>query len=166
LGHEASRRTGPDKIGTRCWDRMQFASSLSKTCINESWKPASPNFTEIIVRTQKAYYVVFASRDGTIYLVNETRKPRKTKYSPRPKIDEDGICTLYVEKDVQVKDLPDWMKSVWHTALATTLNAKRILRQQIEPRLDRIERTLQTIQERIGTLEQKIDRLIAKREAD
>jgi hypothetical protein len=118
------------------------------------------------VRTQKAYYRVFALKDGTIYLVIPSRKPRKTKYSSPPKIDADGICTWFIDNKVEPRDLPEWQCGAWHTNVATCLNVKRIVRQQLEPRLDRIEQEVQTLREHLGRIEQKIDQLLAKQETD
>jgi hypothetical protein len=87
------------------------------------------------MRSTQVYYSVFTLKDGTVYLVLPVRKPRKTRYSRAPKIDEDGICQRFIEKKVEVKDLPDWAKGAWHTALSTCLNVKRIVREQVEARL-------------------------------
>jgi hypothetical protein len=118
------------------------------------------------VRTQKVYYTVFGLKDGTVYLANLTRKPRKTKYSSRPQIDEDGICRWYIEKEVVPKDLPDWAKGAWHTALAPCLNVKRIVRQQVEPRLEPIEREVHVLRAQMERVEKNIDRLLSRAKDD
>jgi len=113
------------------------------------------------VRTQNVYYKVFALKDGTVYFVSVSRKPRKTKYGPRPQIDEEGICTWFIEKD-RPSDITDWAKGAWHSAVATCLNVKRIVRLQIQPRFDRIEVEVQTLREQMERLEKKIDRLLSR----
>lgn len=64
---------------------------------------------EIIVRTRKVYYKVFALKDGTVYFVSLSRKPRKTKHGPRIQIDDEGICTWFIEKGRE-EHLTDWAK--------------------------------------------------------
>ena len=91
------------------------------------------------MRSKKVYYMVFGLKDGTVFGVLPVRKPRKTKYSPAPKIDADGVCRFFVE-DVVPRDLPDWEKSAFHTAIATALNVRRILREQLTGRLDALEK--------------------------
>jgi hypothetical protein len=114
------------------------------------------------VRMQKAYFSVFALKDGTIYLVNPTRRPRKTKYSSAPRIDEDGICNWYLEKEVLPRDMVDWLKGSFHSTVATSFNVKRIVRQQVERRLDRVESDLHALREQLGRIESKIDDLLAR----
>jgi hypothetical protein len=116
---------------------------------------------EMIVRTQPVYYKVFALKDGTVYFVSLSRKPRKTKHGPRPEIDEEGICTWFIEKE-RPSDITDWAKGAWHTAVATTLSVKRIVRLQVQPRLDRIEGDVQALGEQMKRLENKIDQLLSR----
>jgi hypothetical protein len=126
----------------------------------ESFRPSVS--AERIMNTQKAYYSVFALKDGTIYLAIQTRKPRQTKNSGHLKNDEDGIHNWYVEKEMP-KGLNDCGKGTLHTSLATCLNVKSIVRQQVEPRLDRIERETRTLREQMERVEQKIDALLSNR---
>jgi hypothetical protein len=124
-------------------------------------EPSYPVLVEKAVRTKKAHYDVFALKDGTIYLVFPTRKPRKTKYSSEPKIDEDGICDWFINNDVEPNNMHDWARGAWHASAATCLNVKRIVRQQLERRLDRVEQEVQALRQQMGRVEQKIDQLLA-----
>lgn len=112
------------------------------------------------MRLQKVYYKVFALKDGTVFYVSVSRKPRQTRHGPRVQIDEEGVCTWYVETDCP-EGATDWAKGTWHTAIATSLNVKRIVRQQIQPRFDQIEKDVLALRAQIGDLEKKIDRLIS-----
>ena len=80
------------------------------------------------------YYSVHALKDETIWFAVPTRKPRKTKNSPAPNIDEDGIHNWYLEKtnDDEPSGLTDWGKALRHVCVAMTLNVKRIIRQKVE----------------------------------
>jgi hypothetical protein len=113
------------------------------------------------VRSKKTYYSVIATKDGTICYAFETRKPRKTKNSPSPRIDEDGIWRWSNQSAEEVRDFTDWGKGVFHSAVVTTLNVKRIVRHQIEPRLDRLEQQIEILSEQMNCLETKIDRLLS-----
>jgi hypothetical protein len=114
---------------------------------------------EEVVRLQKAYFSVFALKDGTIYLVNATRKPRKTKHSSAPRIDEDGIYNWYLEKEVVPKDMVDWLKGSFHSTVSTCLNVKRIVRQQVEPKLGQLAQDLRLLREQLERIEAKMDTL-------
>lgn len=87
---------------------------------------------------KKVYYNAHALQDGMIYFVTPTRKPRKTRTHGEPQIDEDGIYRWYLDKpeDDERLHFTDWGKGVWQTCAAMTLNMKRIIRQQVEGRLD------------------------------
>jgi len=113
------------------------------------------------MRVQQAYYSVFALKDGTVYLALPVRKPRKTKYSSAPKIDEEGVCNWNIEREVVPKDLPDWAKGAWHAAVSTCLNVKRIVREQVAQRLDRVDQQVQELRQQLDRLEHKIDSLLS-----
>jgi hypothetical protein len=112
------------------------------------------------VRCQRAYYSVHATKDGTICLALETRKPRKTKGPRPPQIDDDGIWRWFDQSGEEVRKFTDWGKGVHHTAVVTRLNVKLIVRQQIEPRLDRVEQQIKTLSDHRNIVENKIDRLL------
>jgi hypothetical protein len=114
------------------------------------------------VRSQKAYYSVLATKDGTICFAFRTRKPRKTKGSRAPRIDEDGIWRWSDQSDEEVRSFTDWGKGVFHTAVVTQLNMKRILRHQIEPRLEQVEQQIKTLSEQMKRIESKIDRVLTE----
>ena len=112
------------------------------------------------MRSQKAYYSVRAAKDDTICFAHATRKPRKTKGSRPPRIDEDGIWQWSHQSDEEVRTFTDWGKGVHHTAVVTRLNVKRIVREQIEPRLERLEQQIKTLSEQMNRVESKIDRFL------
>ncbi len=113
------------------------------------------------MKTKKVYYRVQALQDGTITLAMPERKPRRTRSSD-PKIDEDGIFFWgwHEEKDDEPSRFTDWAKGVWYTCVATALNMKRIVRQQVEGRLDSQQQEIAAIREQLTRMEEKLDRLL------
>ena len=112
------------------------------------------------MRKRKAYYTVFALRDGTIHAVSQTRKPRKSSARPRPRIDEDGVHTWYMDNMVSAKDIAEWMRGSYHSTVATCLNTKRIVRERVESRLDEADERMGAMQEQLDRMEGKMDRVL------
>lgn len=109
------------------------------------------------MRVRKAYYSVHALRDGTIWLVFETRKPTRHKHCREPRIDEDGIHDwFFTEKEEEVNRLSDWGKGVFYTSVATCLNMRRITREQVTRRLDRIEERIAGLQAQLGQVLERL----------
>lgn len=98
-------------------------------------------------KPKRAYFSVHALRDGTICFAFPTRKPRKTKHQ-KPDIDEDGIHNWYVD-DEAPENMTDWAKGVHQGAIVNVLNFKRILRQQVESKLDDVLQRLAQVEERL-----------------
>jgi hypothetical protein len=113
------------------------------------------------MKTKKVYYRVQALQDGTITIAMPERKPRKTRSSD-PQIDEDGIFFWgwHEEKDDEPSRFTDWAKGVCYTCVATALNVKRIVRQQVEARLDVQQQEIASIHEQLTRIEEKLDRLL------
>jgi hypothetical protein len=97
------------------------------------------------------YFSVHALRDGTIWLALQGRKPSKKN---KPVIDEDGIYQWFLDEP-DAKTLPDWGKGILQMAITTNLNVKRIVRQQVENKLDLILEKLVSIEQRLGRLERE-----------
>jgi hypothetical protein len=109
------------------------------------------------VRVRKTYYSVHALRDGTIWLAFETRKPMRRKRCREPKIDEDGVHSWFLtEKEEEVDRLSDWGKGVFHTSVAVGLNMRRITREHVTTRLDRIEKRMAGLQEQLGQVLERL----------
>ncbi len=110
---------------------------------------------------KKVYYRAHAVQDGTIYFVVPTRKPRKTRLHGKPEIDEDGVYSWFLEKpeDEERSHFTDWAKGVWQTCVAMTLNIKRTIRQQVEPKLDAQQHKIDAMSEQLKRIEEKLDQL-------
>jgi len=107
------------------------------------------------LKRKKAHYSVHALRDGTIWLAVLTRKPRKKPHQ-KLEIDEDGIHTWYLDEEIP-HNMTDWARSVRYSTVATALNFRRTIREQIEPKLDEIMRQLAGIEERLTQMEKNTD---------
>jgi len=109
------------------------------------------------MRVRKAYYSVHALRDGTIWLAFENRKPTRHKRCREARIDEDGIHDwFFTEKEEEVNRLSDWGKGVFHTSVAMCLNMRRITREHVTTRLDRIEESIAGLQEQLGQILERL----------
>lgn len=88
---------------------------------------------------QKTYYSVFAVRDGTIWHASTRRKPGGM---PPSDIDADGVFNTFVGKLGEEDQYTPVAKVVRGGTLATCLNLKRVLRNQVERRLAAIAQQL------------------------
>jgi hypothetical protein len=107
-----------------------------------------------------AYFSVHALRDGTIWLALQGRKPSKRQ---NPQIDEDGIYQWMLDEENPIQ-FADWGKCLFHTAVATSLNMKRIVRKQVETKLDLILSRLDEIHQRLERLEAQSGRSAGNRQ--
>jgi hypothetical protein len=81
------------------------------------------------MKTKKVYSTVFGLKDGTAFSALPVRNARKTKPSAAPKVDAEGVSQSYAGDEVVPADVPDRQRVTSHTAVATALNVKRILRE-------------------------------------
>jgi hypothetical protein len=102
-------------------------------------------------KKRPAYYSVHALRDGTIWFAVQGRKPSK---KGKPIIDEDGIYQWFLD-EAHSASLADWGKCLRLSAVAMSLNTKRIVRQQVETKLELILEKLVSIEQRLNRLELK-----------
>ena len=106
-------------------------------------------------RPQMQYYSVHALKDGTIWLATDTTLPRRQKGVRPPQVDQDGIWQVWIEGSDSDRPYVDWVKGAREASVATCLNMRRVLRSQIEPKIDAIHAQLKQ-------LEGKVDQLLAR----
>jgi hypothetical protein len=111
-------------------------------------------------KPKNAYYSVHALRDGTIVLAVPTRKPTKTKES-KPSIVDDGIWRWFLEDGDTPNRFGDRGKVAWYSAVTNSLNTRRVIRQQVEPKLVELIDRVEAMQKQINRLEEKIDAIAA-----
>jgi hypothetical protein len=100
-------------------------------------------------RQRPAYFTVHALRDGTIWLAVQGRRPSKKKC---PHVDEDGIYKWRLDES-DPGNFTESGKALRHLALVNLLNNKRLIRQQVEKKLDLILEKLTVIEQRLDRLE-------------
>ncbi len=108
------------------------------------------------MRPKTAYYWVWALKDGTIVWANQTRKPSKGT-PDAARIDEDGIYRWTIEKTENFARISDWGKAAWHGAVANRLNLKRLIREEVQSRLDSLGAQLDDLAQSLGRIEQKLN---------
>jgi hypothetical protein len=112
------------------------------------------------MRLHKVYYSVFALKDGTVLVACPTRKPPQKRGSRGPRIEEEGICKWFPEKWERLDQMSDRQWTAFQSVVATCLNTKRIIRTRVESRFDVLDQKLNEVQEELGNLESKLDRLL------
>ncbi|HOW71085.1 MAG TPA: hypothetical protein PKY77_10830 [Phycisphaerae bacterium] len=105
---------------------------------------------------QKAYYSVFGLKDGIVWLATQQRKPVRSRTWGRPQIDEDGIYSWFVDKVGDGENMTDQAKVAKGTTIATCLNMKRVVREQVEPRLAALAQQVSALRVQLNRIEQKL----------
>jgi hypothetical protein len=99
------------------------------------------------LRPDKVYFKAFVLKDGTVLVGMPSRKPGpKTLKNFRSKIDEDGIWWNIEESYKELEHYGHDAKLLVHSTIATSLNLRRIVREQITPRINRLEERLSAIE--------------------
>lgn len=107
-------------------------------------------------RKRPVNFWVQALRDGTIVYAGAMRRPYHKKGTPKRFVDEDG-CFGWSQFGVQrLADLTDPQRIIAVLSMTQMLNTKKLLRAEVEARLERIEKQLETIAA-------KLDRIVLPR---
>ena len=101
------------------------------------------------MRTAQVYYRVSALKDGTILVGIPARKPVKKKHMPRERIDPEGIFCWWEEN---ADNIAHWTTNPFGT-IANCLNFKRLLRIQVEGRLDKLETQMAGLRDQLSRIE-------------
>ena len=112
---------------------------------------------------QKTYYSVFAVRDGTIWHASTRRKPGGM---PPGDIDADGLFNTFVEKLGEEDQYTPVAKVVRGGTLATCLNLKRVLRNQVEVRLTAMAQQLIDLKAQADRIEAALQKLATAASGD
>ncbi len=86
--------------------------------------------------TGQVHYTCSALKDGTILVAVPKRKPLKKGLYKGERIDEDGISRWSVETTRDYRNMREWPRGDPYEVIANCLNMKRVVRRQVEPRLD------------------------------
>jgi hypothetical protein len=116
----------------------------------EGIKLAPTAHKEIQLRRDNVYFKAFVLKDGTVLLGVPSRKPGpKTLKNFRSKIDHDGVWWNIEESYKQIEDYTQEARLIVHSTIATSLNLRRIIREQVTARLNRLEEKLAAIEARL-----------------
>lgn len=96
-------------------------------------------------RKRPVNYWVQALRDGTIVFAAAQRRPYHKKGTPKPFIDEDGCFAWSRFHQPVLAKLTDAQRIIAVLSMTQNLNTKKLLREQVEARLKRIERQLEAV---------------------
>jgi hypothetical protein len=103
-------------------------------------------------RTRPVNFWVQALRDGTIVFAAAQRRPYPKKGRPKPFIDEDGCFGWSLFDVPRLADLTDAQRIIAVLSMKQKLNTKKLLREQVEARLERIEKQLEAVMVRLDRL--------------
>lgn len=104
------------------------------------------------MRRQAAFYQVFAVKDGIIWHATQTAKPSGIGRRGGPRPDEDGIHLWHLDDLRTHEPFTPIAKVVSAATIASCLNVKRALREQVEQRLERIQQQLEVVLSRLDGL--------------
>src|SRR3954466_15487898 len=109
------------------------------------------------MKTKTAYYAAFGLKDGTVYTVLPIRKPEDSQHGRATPPDPEGICNFNIEDGEKARDMPDWLRTTFHTTIATSLNIRKLAREQVVSVLGRLESKLATVQEQLDRVLKRLD---------
>jgi hypothetical protein len=89
------------------------------------------------------------------------------KHGPAPKIDPEGVCRFNAQDELVPSRMTECHRIVFHTAVATAINVRRIVREQVAGRLEALEKAVADTHEQLARIERKLDQLLqASADAD
>jgi len=103
-------------------------------------------------RKRPVNFWVQALRDGTIVFAAAQRRPYHKKGRPKQFIDEDGCFGWSLFDQPVLAKLTDTQRIIAVLSMTQNLNTKKMLRKQVEARLERIEKQLETVVATLGRI--------------
>ena len=101
-------------------------------------------------RLRPVNYNVCALKDGTIVACHTARRPYSRRNHPKPFVDKDG-CFGWIEADGSYPGrLPDTQRIILMLSMTQRLNTKKLLHDQVERRLQRMEAKLDALMNSIA----------------
>lgn len=96
-------------------------------------------------RKRPVTFWVQALKDGTIVFAAAQRRPYHKKGTPKPFVDEDGCFGWSLFDQPVLAELTDTQRIIAVLSMTQKLNTKKLLREQVEARLDRLEARVEEI---------------------
>lgn len=113
---------------------------------NDPWHVADFRPPPRRPRLRPCFYMVQALKDGTICFVSESRKPYTKRGTKGKFIDVDGCFGSWDCDGTYPAKQTDANRIILMTAIANRLNTKKVVREMVSERLDRIEQRLEAIE--------------------
>lgn len=126
--------------------------------MTDDLEPTDQEFAALMRRTygrprkRPVNFWVQALRDGTIVFAAAQRRPYHKKGTPKRFIDEDGCFGWSLFDVPRLADLTDAQRIIAVLSMTQKLNTKKMLREQVEARLERIEKQLEAVIVRLDRL--------------
>jgi hypothetical protein len=106
----------------------------------------------------KTYFKVFCLKDRTPFMALPTRKPlEKTLNSWGEQIDEDGVWRWLPHDDKELDRFIDTARHLTYATIANSINMKRAIRTQAEPKLNALIKQVAAIKEQLDRMERKMN---------
>lgn len=119
--------------------------------MTDDLEPADKKFASLMrrmygrPRKRPVNFWVQALRDGTIVFASSQRRPYHKKGRPKQFIDEDGCFGWSLFDQPVLAKLTDTQRIIAVLSMTQMLNTKKLLREQVESRLERIEKQLEAV---------------------
>lgn len=84
-------------------------------------------------------------RDGKIVFAAAQRRPYHKRGAPKPFVDEDGCFDWSLFDVPRLADLTDAQRIIAVLSMTQKLNTKKLFKEQVEARLERIEKQLEAV---------------------
>jgi hypothetical protein len=108
-------------------------------------------------RDRRAYFKTFELANGTALLAIPMRKPHpKSIHMGIRRMDEDGVCWVFAEDYADIEAYTQQARHFIHSTIATSINVKRAIRQQVEPKLDALNRNVAALAEQLRRIERML----------
>ena len=147
------------KETTFCWQ-----SSHADDLAHANWRQRIfvGNMSRMSKRDRKAYFKTFELTNGTALLAIPMRKPHpKSVKIGISRMDEDGVCWVFTDDYNDIEGYTQETRNFIHSTLATSINVKRAIRQQVEPKLDAPSRNVAALKDQVARIEQKLDSIVS-----
>lgn len=143
---------------TRSEARSIINAGLDFSPMTDDLEPTDKEFAALMrrmygrPRKRLVNFWVQALRDGTIVFAAAQRRPYHKKGRPKQFIDEDGCFGWSLFDQPVLAKLTDTQRIIAVLSMTQKLNTKKMLREQVEARLERIEKQLETVVATLGRI--------------
>lgn len=142
--------------------------SVEDRTMVQGWQcPGRPKGRVTMRRQQRKslHYHAEALYDGTVIAAFPIRKPLpKVIKRDHLRIDDDGVCREWLRAGQELRDPNNETRFRFQNIIATSLNARRALREIVLPRLTALQAEIAAVRTHLGHIEQMLQQYHAKSE--